>query len=89
MIKQYRELKAKYPDAVLLLRCGDFYETYGEDAAVCSKLLPIKVSKDKGNVRHLNFPHYKLMNYLPVIIRAGHRVAICDQLEDPKLTKKL
>ena len=87
MIKQYKELKAKHPDAILLFRCGDFYEAYGEDAAVCSKLLPIKVAKNKGNVRHLNFPHYKLADYLPVIIRAGHRVAICDQLEAPRQKK--
>lgn len=93
MMKQFLELKAKHPDAVLLFRCGDFYETYSTDAIVASEILGITLTKranGKGkSVEMAGFPHHALDTYLPKLIRAGKRVAICDQLEDPKLTKKL
>lgn len=93
MMKQFLELKAKHPDAVLLFRCGDFYETYSTDAIVASEILGITLTKranGKGKtVEMAGFPHHALDTYLPKLIRAGKRVAICDQLEDPKLTKKL
>lgn len=91
MMKQFYDLKAKHPDAVLLFRCGDFYEVYGDDAKVCAKVLGITLTfRDLGeHIDMAGFPHHALDTYLPKIIRAGHRVAICDQLEDPKLTKKL
>lgn len=90
MMKQYRDLKSKHPDAVLLFRCGDFYETYEDDAKVCADILGITLTKStKTGVRMAGFPHHALDTYLPKLIRAGKRVAICDQLEDPKLTKKL
>ena len=93
MMKQFFELKAKHPDAIMLFRCGDFYETYSEDAVVASEILGITLTKrangqGKG-VEMAGFPHHALDTYLPKLIRAGKRVAICDQLEDPKLTKKL
>ena len=93
MMKQFFDLKAKHPDAVLLFRCGDFYETYCEDAVVASRILGITLTKrnngyNKGD-EMAGFPHHALDTYLPKLIRAGKRVAICDQLEDPKLTKKL
>ena len=93
MMKQYFELKAKHPDAVLLFRCGDFYETYSEDAVIASEILGITLTKRaNGQAKHVEmagFPHHALDTYLPKLIRAGKRVAICDQLEDPKTTKKL
>ncbi len=93
MMKQFFELKAKHPDAIMLFRCGDFYETYSEDAVVASEILGITLTKrDNGqgkSVEMAGFPHHALDTYLPKLIRAGKRVAICDQLEDPKLTKKL
>ncbi len=93
MMKQYFELKAKHPDAVLLFRCGDFYETYSEDAVIASDILGITLTKRaNGQAKHVEmagFPHHALDTYLPKLIRAGKRVAICDQLEDPKTTKKL
>ena len=90
MMKQYRELKEKHPDAMLLFRCGDFYETYEDDAAEAAKVLGITLTKSTTTgVRMAGFPHHALDTYLPKLIRAGKRVAICDQLEDPKLTKKL
>lgn len=94
MMKQFFELKAKHPDAVLLFRCGDFYETYCEDAITASKILGITLTRrnNGGNVKGsemAGFPHHALDTYLPKLVRAGKRVAICDQLEDPKLTKKL
>ena len=96
MIKQFLDLKAKHPDAILLFRCGDFYETYSTDAVVASEILGITLTKrnngKNGTVQALEmagFPHHALDTYLPKLIRAGKRVAICDQLEDPKLTKKL
>ena len=94
MMKQYFEFKAQHPDAVLLFRCGDFYETYSEDAVVASDILGITLTKRSNSgqgkvVEMAGFPHHALDTYLPKLIRAGKRVAICDQLEDPKLTKKL
>ncbi len=93
MMKQYFELKAKHPDAVMLFRCGDFYETYSEDAVTASDILGITLTKRANGqgktVEMAGFPHHALDTYLPKLIRAGKRVAICDQLEDPKTTKKL
>lgn len=93
MMKQFLDLKAKHPDAVMLFRCGDFYETYSTDAVVSSEILGITLTKranGKGKtIEMAGFPHHALDTYLPKLIRAGKRVAICDQLEDPKLTKKL
>lgn len=95
MMKQFFDLKAKHPDAVLLFRCGDFYETYCEDAVTASRILGITLTR-RGNgaggrteTEMAGFPHHALDTYLPKLVRAGKRVAICDQLEDPKLTKKL
>lgn len=93
MMKQYFDLKAKHPDAVMLFRCGDFYETYSEDAITAAEILGITLTKRaNGQAKHVEmagFPHHALDTYLPKLIRAGKRVAICDQLEDPKTTKKL
>ena len=94
MMKQFHDLKAKNPDAVLLFRCGDFYETYDADAVTASQVLGITLTRrnNKGQAaatEMAGFPHHALDTYLPRLIRAGYRVAICDQLEDPKLTKKL
>ena len=93
MMKQFFELKAKHPDAVMLFRCGDFYETYSEDAIVASEILGITLTKRaNGQAKHVEmagFPFHALDTYLPKLVRAGKRVAICDQLEAPKLTKKL
>lgn len=93
MMKQFLDLKAKHPDAVMLFRCGDFYETYSTDAVVASEILGITLTKranGKGKtIEMAGFPHHALDTYLSKLIRAGKRVAICDQLEDPKLTKKL
>ena len=94
MMQQFFSLKAKHPDALLLFRCGDFYETYSEDAIIASQILGITLTRrnnaynSKGD-EMAGFPHHALDTYLPKLIRAGKRVAICDQLEDPKLTKKL
>ncbi|MCH5177896.1 MAG: DNA mismatch repair protein MutS, partial [Prevotellaceae bacterium] len=96
MMKQFYEFKTKHPDALLLFRCGDFYETYGDDAVVASEILGITLTKrSSATVSATNamamagFPHHALDTYLPKLIRAGKRVAVCDQLEDPKATKKL
>ena len=94
MMKQFFAFKEKYPDAVLLFRCGDFYETYGEDAVVAARILGITLTRrnnggNTGDMEMAGFPHHALDTYLPKLIRAGRRVAICDQLEDPKLTKTL
>ena len=96
MMKQFREIKNQYPDAVLLFRCGDFYETYAEDAVRASKILNITLThrsnganKEAKALEMAGFPFHALDTYLPKLVRAGLRVAICDQLEDPKLTKKL
>ena len=94
MMKQFFDLKAKHPDAVMLFRCGDFYETYCEDAITAAKILGITLTHRNNGAgvkgdEMAGFPHHALDTYLPKLIRAGKRVAICDQLEDPKLTKKL
>ena len=93
MMKQFLDLKAKHPDAVMLFRCGDFYETYSTDAIDAAEILGITLTKranGKGKtIEMAGFPHHALDTYLPKLVRAGKRVAICDQLEDPKMTKKL
>ena len=93
MMKQYFSFKAEYPEAVLLFRCGDFYETYGEDAVIASKVLGIVLTKRSsatpGAIPMAGFPHHSLEIYLPRLVRAGYKVAVCDQLEDPKLTKNI
>lgn len=93
LMKQYFEIKAKYPGAILLFRVGDFYETFGEDAVKAAQILGIVLTKRaNGSASHVElagFPHHSLDTYLPKLVRAGQRVAICDQLEDPKLTKKI
>ena len=92
-MKQYLKIKGRYPDAILLFRVGDFYETFGEDAVKASKVLGIVLTKRKnGSASHIElagFPHHSLELYLPKLVRAGYRVAICDQLENPKMTKKI
>ena len=91
MMKQFFAFKAEYPEAVLLFRCGDFYETYGDDALVASKVLGIVLTKRSsatpGAIPMAGFPHHSLETYLPKLVRAGYKVAVCDQLEDPKLAK--
>lgn len=93
LMKQYFEIKVKHPDAILLFRVGDFYEMYGDDAVVGAEILGIVQTKRANgvgqSVEMAGFPHHALDTYLPKLVRAGKRVAICDQLEDPKLTKKL
>ena len=93
MMKQFLDLKAKHPDAVMLFRCGDFYETYSDDAVIAAEILGITLTKRANGqgktIEMAGFPHHALDTYLPKLIRAGKRVAICDQLEDPKTTKKL
>jgi len=93
LMKQYNQIKAKYPSALLLFRVGDFYETFGEDAIKASKILGIVLTKRaNGKAMHVElagFPHHSLETYLPKLVRAGQKVAVCDQLEDPKLTKKI
>lgn len=92
-MKQYNQIKAKYPDALLLFRVGDFYETFGQDAVKAAKILGILLTKrgagSASETELAGFPHHSLHTYLPKLVRAGQRVAICDQLEDPKLTKKI
>jgi DNA mismatch repair protein MutS len=93
LMKQYFEIKSKHPDAILLFRCGDFYETFSSDAIEASEILGITLTRRANGsaktVELAGFPHHALDTYLPKLVRAGKRVAICDQLEDPKLTKKL
>ncbi len=93
LMKQYNKIKGKYPDALLLFRVGDFYETFGEDAIKTSSALGIVLTRRRNGaasfVELAGFPHHALDTYLPKLVRAGYRVAICDQLEDPKLTKKI
>lgn len=93
MLKQYFEIKAQYPEAILLYRVGDFYETYGEDALKASRVLGIVLTrKSAGNgqfIEMAGIPHHAIDNYLPRLVQNGYKVAVCDQLEDPKLTKKL
>jgi DNA mismatch repair protein MutS len=91
LMKQYNDIKGKYPDAILLFRVGDFYETFGEDAIKASQILGITLTKRaNGSASHIElagFPHHSVDTYLPKLVRAGYRVAICDQLEDPKMVK--
>ena len=91
LMKQHKEIKARYPDAVLLFRVGDFYETFGEDALVASRVLGITLTKRaNGSASHIElagFPHHSVDTYLHKLVKAGYRVAICDQLEDPKAAK--
>ena len=93
LMKQYNEIKRKYPDACLLFRVGDFYETFGEDAVRASKILGIELTKrgagSETETALAGFPHHSLNTYLPKLVKAGLRVAICDQLEDPKMTKTI
>jgi DNA mismatch repair protein MutS len=93
LMKQYNNIKSKYPDALLLFRVGDFYETFGEDAIKASNILGIILTRRANGsatfIELAGFPHHSLDTYLPKLVRAGYRVAICDQLEDPKLTKKI
>ena len=93
LMKQYNDIKFKYPNTVLLFRVGDFYETFGQDAVLTSKVLGIVLTKrgsgSTSETELAGFPHHSIENYLPKLVKAGHRVAICDQLEDPKLTKKI
>ena len=93
LMKQYFQVKAQYPEAVLLFRVGDFYETFADDALVASKVLGIVLTKrangTNASVPLAGFPHHSLDVYLPKLVRAGYKVAVCDQLEDPKLTKKI
>ena len=93
LMKQYFEMKKKHPDAILLFRVGDFYELFGEDAQDASKILSITLtSRANGKADRIylaGFPHHALDTYLPKLVRAGRRVAICEQLEDPKTIKKL
>ena len=95
MMKQFYDLKAKHPDAIMLFRCGDFYETYSKDAVIASEILGITLTKrnnggkDGEPIEMAGFPYHALDTYLPKLVRAGRRVAICDQLEDPKMTKTL
>ncbi|MEZ4807157.1 MAG: DNA mismatch repair protein MutS [Flavobacteriales bacterium] len=93
LMGQYNKIKAKYPDAVLLFRVGDFYETFGEDAIVASRILGITLTRrnngGSASMELAGFPHHSIETYLPKLVRAGHRVAICDQLEDPKTTKTI
>ncbi len=92
-MQQYNTIKTKYPGALLLFRVGDFYETFGEDAVKTSQILGIVLTKrgtgPNGALELAGFPHHSLENYLSKLVRAGQRVAICDQLEDPKLTKNI
>ena len=93
LMLQYNNIKIKYPDAMLLFRVGDFYETFGEDAKIAAKILGIILTKrgagSESETALAGFPHHSLNTYMPKLVKAGLRVAICDQLEDPKLTKKI
>ena len=92
-MKQYNEIKAKHPGALLLFRVGDFYETFGEDAIKTAAVLGIVLTKRANGsaafIELAGFPHHSIDSYLPKLVRAGFRVAICDQLEDPKTTKTI
>jgi DNA mismatch repair protein MutS len=92
LMQQYNQIKARHPQALLLFRVGDFYETFGEDAIKTAKILGITLTKRRNGDSHIElagFPHHSVDNYLPKLVRAGQRVAICDQLEDPKMTKTI
>ena len=93
MMRQFFEMKSKHPEALLLFRCGDFYETYCEDAIEASRILGITLTRRNnggatGSIEMAGFPHHALDTYLPKLIRAGKRVAVCDQLEDPKKQRR-
>ncbi|MDR2824886.1 MAG: DNA mismatch repair protein MutS, partial [Prevotellaceae bacterium] len=91
LMKQYNSFKSKYPDAILLFRCGDFYETFSEDAITAAAILGITLTRRANgaasSIELAGFPHHAIDTYLPKLVRAGKRVAICDQLEDPKFAK--
>ena len=92
LMEQYLKIKSKYPDALLLFRVGDFYETFGEDAIEASKILGIILtnrSNGSSKIELAGFPHHSLNTYLPKLVKAGKRIAVCEQLEDPKQTKKI
>ena len=92
LMRQYYNVKAKYPDAILLFRVGDFYETFGEDAVKTSKILGIVLTNranGSSKIELAGFPHHSIDTYLPKLVKSGQRVAICEQLEDPKKTKKI
>ena len=93
LMKQYNGIKSKYPDALLLFRVGDFYETFGDDAIKASKILGIILTKrgagSSSETELAGFPHHSINSYLPKLVKEGCRVAICDQLENPKLAKKI
>ncbi len=93
LMRQYNQIKTQFPDALLLFRVGDFYETFGEDAIKASSVLGIVLTRRaNGSAQFIElagFPHHSMDTYLPKLVRAGYRVAICDQLEDPKLTKTI
>ena len=92
LMSQYNRIKAKYPENILLFRVGDFYETFGNDAIIASKILDIVLTKranGSSNIELAGFPYHSLQTYLPKLVRSGNKVAICEQLEDPKMTKKL
>ena len=89
MIRHFFEVKAQHPEAILLYRVGDFYETYSDDAVTASKILGLvltaRTNGDAGKIHMAGFPHHAIDTYLPKLVRAGYKVAVCDQLEDPKL----
>ena len=93
LIKQFFEVKAQHPEALLLYRVGDFYESYSDDAVTASRVLGLVLTKksngDKGPIPMAGFPHHAIEGYLTKLVRAGYKVAVCDQLEDPKFAKKL
>lgn len=93
LMRQYNQIKTQFPDALLLFRVGDFYETFGEDAIKAASVLGIVLTRRANGAAQFielaGFPHHSLDTYLPKLVRAGYRVAICDQLEDPKLTKTI
>jgi Mismatch repair ATPase (MutS family) len=92
LMKQFYEVKSQHPDALLLFRVGDFYETFGDDAIIASKVLGIVLTKRANGAAQFvdlaGFPHHSIETYLPKLVSAGYKVAVCDQLEDPKLAKK-
>ena len=93
LMKQYRDIKSKYPDSILLFRVGDFYETFHQDAVIASQVLGIILTKrgagSNSETKLAGFPYHSLNTYLHKLVKSGHRVAICEQLENPKLTKKI